>query len=96
MTTAQKEMMAARRSHIPSFDSGGGNVRAFPASAEATIDPEGSPLGSDAGDASTGLGGAMLRVSAVNFRVLKGTRYSRTHRPGRHTPDIRLALTTAC
>lgn len=62
--------MAARRSHMPSFDSGGGEVRAFATSEEAALDPEDNSIDSDADDASAAFGVAMLRVFAVNFNAL--------------------------
>ena len=58
-TTAQKEMMAARRSHMLWCDSGGGEVCAFVVCGARG----GSPGSSDATDASVGFGGAMLRCS---------------------------------
>lgn len=58
-TTAQKEMMAARRSHMPSSDSGGGDVRAFEVFAVVSSD---ALVGSDADDTSAAFGGAMLWV----------------------------------
>src|SRR5690242_17263610 len=65
-TTAQKERMAARRSHLLSVDSGGGPVRAF---GFCVVVTEASLVSADAGDASAAFGGAMLRVFAVNFRA---------------------------
>jgi hypothetical protein len=58
-TTAQKEMMAARRSHMLWCDSGGGEVCAFVVCG-AIQDPSDN---SDATDAPVALGGAMLRCS---------------------------------
>ena len=63
--------MAARRSHMPSLDSGGGDVCAFVASRVAA---EGSLVGSDVDDASVAFGGAMLRVFAVNMMALGDAR----------------------
>lgn len=58
--------MAARRSHLLSVDSGGGADRAFWA---CVVVAEASLVSADAGDASAVFEGAMLRVSAVNFRA---------------------------
>lgn len=65
-TTAQKERIAARRSHMLSFDSGGGAVCAF---VGFVVGVEGSMVGSDVDGASAGFGRAMLRVLAVKFRA---------------------------
>lgn len=73
-TTVQKERMAARRSQVPSFDSGGGDSPAFAAPEDRSRDAEGKLVGSDADDASAAIGGAMLRVFAVNFMALKDAR----------------------
>lgn len=54
---------------MPSFDSGGGDVRAFVASEEAAVGPGDASVGSDVYDASAAFGGAMLRVFAVSFRA---------------------------
>lgn len=64
--------MAARRSHVPSFDSGGGDVCALVGFEETAPELEDNSFGSDANGALAALGDAMLRVFAVKFRALDG------------------------